>query len=73
MLLELVDSEVYPIVFGNPNGSQRQKRVPSKDSRESFYLIQNAMPQGKKVARRLCFQSDSNSIASLIHIFHLEG
>lgn len=40
MLLELVDEEVYPpIVFGNPNGSQRQKRVPSKDSRESFDLI----------------------------------
>lgn len=71
VLLELVDSEVYPIVFGNP-GSQRQKRVPSKDSRESFSLIQNAMPQGKKIARGLCFQSDSNSWSCFPHS-HLES
>lgn len=79
MLLELVDSEVYPIVFGNPNlgkgkGRRGKKECLLKTVEKAFTLYRMRCHKARKLQGGFAFNPTRIAeVASLIHIFNLEG
>lgn len=74
-LLELVDSEVYPIVFGNPNlgkgkGRRGKNECLLKTVEQAFTECDATRQESSKEAFN---PTRIAEVASFIHIFNLEG